>query len=90
MRPVVKEYSKKFALSQNKSRINNVPSRHQQLFLGNCYACKFFGHIARNCKLMVSIGKDITSQSPFYKKNVTRTIQKEETIIILLLYRFIV
>ena len=76
MRPVVKEYSKKFALSQNKSMINNVPSRHQQLFLGNCYACNNFGHIARNCKLMVPIRKEITSQSLVYKKKVIRSNPK--------------
>ena len=51
MRLVVKEYNKKFALSQNESRTNNVPSRHHQLFLGNCYACNNFGHIARSCKI---------------------------------------
>ena len=49
MRPVVKEYSQKISLPQNKSRINNVTNRHQQLFLGNCYTCNNFGHIARNC-----------------------------------------
>ena len=32
MRPVVKEYSLKIVPSQNESRTNNVPSRHQQLF----------------------------------------------------------
>ena len=72
MRSVVKEYSQNFSLPQNKSRINNVPSRHQQLFLGNCYACNNFGHIDRKCKLMVPIGKGITSQSPFYKNNFTK------------------
>ena len=72
MRPVVKEYSQKFSLSQNESRTDNVPSRHQQLFVGKCYSCNNFEHIARNCKLMIPIGKGIKSQSPFYKKNVTR------------------
>ena len=76
MRPVVKEYSQKISLSQNESRTDNVPSKHQQLFLGNCYACNNFGHIARNCKLMIPIGKDITSQSPFHTKNVTRSNPK--------------
>ena len=55
---------------------DNVSSRHQQLFLGNCYACNNFGHIARNCKLMVPIRKGITSQSPFYNKNATRSNTK--------------
>ena len=59
MRPIVKEYSQKFALSQNENMIDNVPSRHQQLFLGNCYTCNNFGHIARNCKPRVPIGKGI-------------------------------
>ena len=77
MRPVVKEYSKKISLFQNESGKNNVPSSHQQLFLGNCYACKNFWHIAINCKLMVPIGKGITSQYPFYKNNVTRSNPKE-------------
>ena len=45
-------------------------------FWGNCYACNNFGHIARNCKLLVPIGKYITSQSRFYKKKVTRSNPK--------------
>ena len=32
MRPVVKEYSKKFFPSQNESKIDDVTRRHQQLF----------------------------------------------------------
>ena len=56
--------------------IENVPSRHQQPFLGNCYACNNFGHIARNCKLVVPIWKGITSQSPFYKNKITRSNPK--------------
>ena len=32
MRRVVKEYNKKVSLSQNESRDDYVPSRHQQLF----------------------------------------------------------
>ena len=43
MRLFVKEYNKKLDLSQNKSRTDNVPSIHQQLFLGNCYTCNNFG-----------------------------------------------
>ena len=76
MIPLVKEYSQTFSLPQNKSRINNVPSKHQQLFLGNCYACNNFGHIDINCKQIVPIGKDITLESPFYKNNVTRSNPK--------------
>ena len=76
MRPFVKEYNKKNSLSQNESRTDNVPSRHQQLFLGNCYAYNNFGHIARNCKLMVPIGKGITSQSHVNKKEVIRSNPK--------------
>ena len=76
MRPFVKEYNKKNSLSQNESMEDNVPSRHQQLLLGNYYACKNFGHIARNCKLTVPIGKGITPQYPFYNKNVTRSNPK--------------
>ena len=58
------------------SRTNNVSSGHEQLFLGNWYACNNFGHIARNCKLMVPIGKCITSQTSFYKKNGTKSNQE--------------
>ena len=76
MRQDVKEYSKKISLSQNESRTDNVPSRHQQFFLGSCYVCNNFGHIARNCKLMAPIEKGITSQSPFYKKSVTKSNPK--------------
>ena len=52
-----------------------MTSRHQQLFLENCYTCNNFGHIARNCKLMVPIEKGSTSQICFYKKNGTRINQ---------------
>ena len=38
--------------------------------------CNNFGHMDRNCKLMVPIGKDVTSQSSFYKKIVTRSNPK--------------
>ena len=72
MKPVVKEYSQKFSLSQNESRTDNVPRRHQQLFLGKCYTYNNFGHISINCKLMVPIGKGITSQFLVYKKEVIR------------------
>ena len=58
-----------------------MPSKHQQLFLGNCYACNNFGHIARNCKLMVPIGKGITSQFLSIIRMLLEAIQKEETII---------
>ena len=49
-----------------------MTSRHQQIFLGNCYTCNNFGHMARNCKLMVPIEKGITPQNYFYKKNGIR------------------
>ena len=50
-----------------------VTSKHQQLFLGNCYTCNNFGHMARNCKLMVPIEKGISPQTTFYKKSGTRS-----------------
>ena len=53
-----------------------MTSRHQQLFLGNCYTYNNFGHIARNCKLMVPIEKGNTSQSYFYNRNDTKIIQE--------------
>ena len=90
MRPVVNEYYQRISLSQNESRTDNVPSRHQQLFLGNCYAYDNFGHIARNCKIMVPIGKGIISQSPFYNKNVTRSNPKGRNYNYLLLYKVII
>ena len=76
MRPVIKEYNIKFSLSQNERRTDNVPNKHQKLYLGNCYACNNFGHIARNSKLVVPIWKWVTSQYPFYKNNVTRSNPK--------------
>ena len=50
MRPVVKEYNKNMALSQNKSKTDNLPSIHKQLVLGNCYTCNNFGHKAIDCR----------------------------------------
>ena len=49
-----------------------MTSIHQQLFLRNCYTCNNFGHMARNCKLMVPIEKGITPQTSFYNKSGTR------------------
>ena len=49
-----------------------MTSRHQQLFLGNCYTCNNFGHIARNCKLNAPMEKGITSHTSICKKNTTK------------------
>ena len=54
-----------------------VTSRHQQLFLGNCYTCNNFRHMARNCKLKTSMEKGITSHTTLYKKILPVTIRKE-------------
>ena len=53
-----------------------MTSGHQQLFLGNCCTCKIFGHMARNCKLMVPIEKGITTKTSFYKKSGIRSNPK--------------
>ena len=53
-----------------------VIRKHQQLFLGNCYTCNNFGHMARNCKLKTHVEKGITSHIFFYKKNITRNNPK--------------
>ena len=50
MKPVVKEEIQKIAPSQNESWTDNMPSRHQQWFLGNCYVCNTFGHKAMECE----------------------------------------
>ena len=50
-----------------------MTSKHRQLFLGNCYICNNFGHMARNCKLVVPIEKGITPQTSFYRKSSTRS-----------------
>ena len=49
-----------------------MTSKHQQLFLGNCYTCNNFGHMTRNCKLKTHVEKGITSHTFVYKKNITR------------------
>ena len=49
-----------------------VIGKHQQLFLGNCYTCNNFGHMARNCKLKTPVEKGITSHTSIYKKNITK------------------
>ena len=46
--------------------------------------------MARNCKLNTPVEKGITSHTSVYKKILPETIQKEETTIILFLYRVIV
>ena len=76
MRKIKREESKNY--SSPLQRTNMMPKRpvirkHQQLFLGNCYTHKIFGHMDRNCKLMVPIEKGITSQTSFYKKSGTRS-----------------
>ena len=48
-----------------------VTSKHQHLFLGNCYTCNNFGNMARNCKLNTPTEKGITSHNCLYKKNIT-------------------
>ena len=50
-----------------------MTSRHQKLFLGNCYTCNNFGHIARNCKLKAPLEKGIISHTYSYKENITRS-----------------
>ena len=49
-----------------------VTSKHQQLFLGNCYTCNNFGHMGINCKLKPLVEKGITSHTFVYKKNISR------------------
>ena len=53
-----------------------MTSRHQRLFLGNCYTYNNFGHIVRNCNLKAPVEKGITSHTSFYKKNITRNNPK--------------
>ena len=53
-----------------------MTSKHQQLFLGNCYTCNNFGHMVRNCKLKNLVEKGIASHSSVYKKNITRNNPK--------------
>ena len=53
-----------------------VTSKHRQLFLGNCYTCNNFGHMARNCKLKTPVEKGITSHTSVCKKKITRNNPK--------------
>ena len=67
-----------------------VTSKHQQLFLGNCYTWNNFGHMDRNCKLKTLVEKGLHHILLSIRKILPKTIQKEETTILLLLYRVIV
>ena len=78
MRRVVKEYNKKVSLSQNESRDDYVPSRHQQLFYWNCCACNNFWHMARNYKLMVPIRKGNENDATKYQGNEERKVWKNK------------
>ena len=53
-----------------------VTSKHQQLFLGNCYTCNNFGHMDRIRKLNTPVEKGIISHTFVYKKNITRNNPK--------------
>ena len=75
MSQIKREESKKSASPLQRTDMmpkRPVINKHQELFLGNWYTCNNFGHIDRNCKLMVPIEKGITQQTSFYKKSGTR------------------
>ena len=77
--PIKREESKKLGpllqITYMMSR-KSMTSKHHKLFLGNCYTCNNFGHIARNCKLKAPVEKGITSHTYSYKENITRNNPK--------------
>ena len=56
------EIKKSTSLLQRTDMMHKRPvtSKHQQLFLANCYTCNNFGHMYRNCKLKTPVEKGIT------------------------------
>ena len=79
MSQIKREESNKYASPLQRTYMmlkRPVTSKHQQLFLGNCYTCNNFGHMARNCKLKTPVEKGITSHTSIYKKNITRNNPK--------------
>ena len=79
MSQIKREESKKYASPLQRTDMNPkrpVTSKHQQLFLGNCYTGNNFGHTTRNCKLKTALDKGITSHTSVYKKNITRNNSK--------------
>ena len=75
-----KEESKKYVSPLQRTYMipkRPVTSKHQQLFLGNCYTCNNFVHMDRNCKLKNPVEKCITSHTSVCKKNITKNNPKE-------------
>ena len=75
MSPIKKKDRPKFAPPLHK--INMIPrrpmsSRYQQIFLGHCYYCKYFGHKSLNCK---ANGKLLS-----YEKNAPSNNTKERNL----------